>query len=351
MTTDAPAMEALAARPPRATRALSALVRPFKVALTGLDRLVMRVDLAPDGQTVGVVRLRRAVAVLIGGFAIVYLVQSGLHGRFISPVGLVMLMMPVALYVNRGGRFLRDWVPILLGIFAYSATISAVPAFGLGVHYLPQIDADRIIGMGTLPTNWLQAHLYNGHIGALEFFSAAMYISHFLAPLLLAFLLWAFWRGRGFSDLLFGILTVSILGDITFLLAPTAPPWLASEQGLIPPVHPILKDTLAHLQLNGLANLKGDAGSYNVVAAVPSLHAAWPVVCLLVIRKYRLPLWLFSAQAALTLGIVFAIVYTGEHYVIDAIIGALYAFVAWWLVQWVLESRRGPRAAPEASPS
>ena len=139
MTTDAPAVEALAARPPRATRALSALARPFKTALGGLDRLVMRVDLAPDGQTVGVVRLRRAVAVLIGGFAIVYLVQSGLHGRFISPVGLVMLMMPVALYVNRGGRFLRDWVPILLGIFAYGATVSAVPAFGLGVHYLSLI--------------------------------------------------------------------------------------------------------------------------------------------------------------------------------------------------------------------
>jgi membrane-associated phospholipid phosphatase len=116
-------------------------------------------------------------------------------------------------------------------------------------------------------------------------------------------------------------------------------------------VQPILKDTLEHLQLNGLADLKGDAGSYNVVAAVPSLHAAWPVVCLLVIRKYRLPLWLFSAQAALTLGIVFAIVYTGEHYVIDAIIGALYAYVAWRLVQWVLESRRNLRPAPEPGPS
>jgi membrane-associated phospholipid phosphatase len=44
-------------------------------------------------------------------------------------------------------------------------------------------------------------------------------------------------------------------------------------------------------------------------------------------------------------------VYTGEHYVIDAIIGALYALVAWWLVQWVLESRRSLRPAPEPGPS
>jgi hypothetical protein len=350
MVTEASA-ETLAGRPPWSTRAVSAFLRPFRVALACLDRLVMRVDLAPAGQTAAAIRLRRGVAVLIGGYAIVYEVQSGLHGRFISPVGLVMLLMPFALYVNRGGRFLRDWVPVLVGLFAYGTTIAAVPSLGLGVHYLPQIDADRIIGLGALPTNWLQAHLYDGDVGPLEIFSAAMYLSHFLAPLLLAFLLWALWRGKGFSDLLFGILTVSILGDITFLLAPTAPPWLASEQGLVPHVQPILKDTLEQLQLNGLAARKGDAGSYNVVAAVPSLHAAWPVICLLVIRKYRLPHWLFVSQAALTLGIVFAIVYTGEHYVVDAIIGALYALVAWWLVQRVLESRRGLRATPEAHSS
>src|SRR5206468_3446450 len=131
-----------------------------------------------------------------------------------------------------------------------------------------------------------------------------------------------------------------IMGDITFLLAPTAPPWLAAQQGLIAPVQPIIKDGLFDLHLNALATFKGDASSYNVVAAVPSLHAAWPVICLLVIRKHRLPSWLFGAQAALTLGVVFAIVYTGEHYLIDAIIGALYALVAWWVLQRLTASRR-----------
>jgi hypothetical protein len=350
MTSDSPAVETIARRAP-AGRALGACLRPFKNALGGLERLVMRVDLAPAGQTIGAIRLRRAVAVLIGSYAVVYEVQGILHGKFITPVGLAMLLMPIALWVNRGGRFLRDWVPVLVGFLAYGTTIAAVPQLGLDVHYLPQIDADRLIGLGTLPTNWLQAHLYHGDIGALEIFSAVMYITHFLAPLLLAFLLWAFWRGRGFYDLLFGILAVSILADITFILAPTAPPWLASEHGLVPPVQPILKDTLEHLQLTGLASRKGDAGSYNIVAAVPSLHAAWPVICLLVIRKHRLPGWLFASQTAIAVGVVFAIVYTGEHYVVDAIIGALYALVAWWLVQWVLESRRGPYAAAEAQTS
>jgi hypothetical protein len=55
-----------------------------------------------------------------------------------------------------------------------------------------------------------------------------MYLSHFVVPGLLASLIWLYWPGRGFGDLLFGILLVSLLGEITFFLAPTAPPWMAA---------------------------------------------------------------------------------------------------------------------------
>ena len=319
--------------------------------VAAVDRFVARVDGAEAAQTVAGARVRKGIAALIGVYALVYLAQGAFHGSLVSPVGLIMLMIAFALYTNRGGRFLRDWVPVLVGLLAYAATVAAVPSFGLKVHYMPQIDIDRILGFGTLPTIWLQEHLYHGHTGPLEAFSVAMYVSHFIAPLLLAFAIWAFWQNRGFSDLLFGLLAVSILANITFLLAPTAPPWLASEQGLIPHVQPIIKNALFDLDLNALALHKGDASSYNVVAAVPSLHVAWPIICLLVIRKHRLPLPLFAAQAALMIGVVFAIVYTGEHYLVDAIIGALYALVAWWLVQWAMGAQRRVRSPLAAEPT
>jgi hypothetical protein len=316
-----------------------------------IDRFVERVDSAQVSQTVGGARVRKGLAVLIGCYAVVYLAQAATHGQLVSPVGLLMLMIAAAIWANRSGRFIRDWAPVLVGLLTYGLTIAAVPSFGLSVHYWPQIDADRILGFGTLPTIWLQEHLYRGTTGPLEVFSVAMYVSHFIAPLLLAFGIWALWQGRGFGDLLFGLLTVSILATITFLIAPTAPPWLASEHGLIPTVHPIIKNALFDLDLNALALKKGDSSSYNVVAAVPSLHVAWPVICLLVIRKYRLPRPVFFAQLALTIGVVFAIVYTGEHYLVDALIGALYAVVAWWLVQWAMGAtrRRRPELQPELS--
>jgi|RhiMethySRZTD1v2_1073278.scaffolds.fasta_scaffold06780_11 PAP2 superfamily protein len=316
-----------------------------------VDRLVARVDGAEASQTAAGARVRKGIALLVGCYAVAYVVQGALHGSLVSPVGLIMLMIAFALYTNRGGRFMRDWVPVLVGLVAYAVTMAAVPSFGLQVHYLPQIDADRVLGFGTLPTTWLQEQLYNGHTGPLEVFSVAMYVSHFIAPLVLAFAIWAFWQNRGFSDLLFGLLAVSILANITFLLAPTAPPWLASEHGLIPDVQPIIKNALIDLDLNALALHKGDASRYNVVAAVPSLHVAWPVVCLLVIRKHRLPMPLFAAQAALTLGVVFAIVYTGEHYLVDAILGAVYALAAWWLLQWAVGARRRARPPVAVEPS
>jgi hypothetical protein len=292
------------------------------------------------------------VALLIALYAVVYDVLGVFHGVVISPAAVLMLMVACALYANRAARFLRDWVPIFVGLALYVTTESAVPKLGMKVHYLPQIDVDRVLGFGTLPTNWLQAHLYHGATGALEIFSLVMYVSHFLVPLILAFLLWAVWDKRGFTDLLFGILAVSILGDITFVLAPTAPPWLAAQHGLIPPVQPLIQNALYDVHLNGIAAMKGDASRYNVVAAVPSLHAAWPVIGLLVIRKHHLPRWLFAAQAAIAVGVVFAIVYTGEHYFVDAVAGALYALGAWWLLQHATVTlRRAPRVAPATGSS
>jgi hypothetical protein len=317
-------------------------------------QVMAKFERGPAAQTDGARRMRKGVAVLMAAYAVVYAALALSRGEGLSVAAFITLLVAIALYANRTARFLRDWVPIFVGLALYLMTKSAVPDLGMKVHYTPQIDADRVLGFGTLPTTWLQSHLYRGGTGPLEVFSLVMYASHFLAPLILAFLLWAFWERRGFAEMLFGILAVSILGEITFLLAPTAPPWLAAQQGLIEPVKPILTDALYAVHLDALAVEKGDPSKYNVVAAIPSLHAAWPVICLLVIRKYRLPGWLFATQLALTIGVLFAIVYMGEHYLVDALVGILYAFVAWWLMQLAFGAKRAlrpaaPATAPEAS--
>ena len=147
---------------------------------------------------------------------------------------------------------------------------------------------------------------------------------------------------------MFGILVVTILGEITFVLAPTAPPWLAAEAGLIEPVHDVIGTALGDLGLAVVGDQFHTSG-YNTVAAIPSLHAAWPLIGLAVVLRHRLPRWMIVLQASLVFGVLFSIVYAGEHYVVDAIVGAVYAGVAWLIVMLALRSR--PAAQPEGRES
>lgn len=322
---------------------MAPVVWPVRRLMALLDRLTVAMDESESSRSLGALRLRRALATL-------FLVYGGaVTAQVVSKGGLPSLgqglafMLAFALYTNRGGRFVRDWAPVILGLYAYSLSEGLAYRLELPVRYLPQIDVDKVIGLGTVPTIWLQHHLYHGTTGPLEVFSLAMYASHFLAPLVFAFFVWSTRRHEAFTSFFFGILTVSVLAEITFVLVPTAPPWMAAQHGVLPPVHHVIKQALYDLHMTTLAAADGDSTKYNVVAAVPSLHVAWPVIGLLVSRRYHLPRWVIGLQLFQLFGVMFAVVYSGEHYVTDVIAGVIYATAAFAIVRTTL--RRSQRIA------
>lgn len=302
------------------------------------SRIMRSFDAPEVTQSDAAARVRFGLATVFAVYGVALTAVTLADGRVPAWPQMMMVMLAATLFSGRGGRFVRDWVPVVLGVLAYSQGALLVERLHMPIHYTPQIDVDRIIGLGHVPTQWLQAHLYAGHTGPLEVGALVAYSSHFFVPLGVAFYIW--WsRGRAvFHTLVLGLLVVSVLAEITFVLAPTAPPWLAAEHGLLPGVHPILKQALAAVHLNTAAGVKGDAHAYNVVAAVPSLHVALPVVGLLAIRTFKLPRWLFTVQAVQLAAVCFAIVYAGEHYMIDALAGALYALLAWAIVTRALRT-------------
>lgn len=298
-------------------------------------------------ESAGGIRVRRVVAVLFAVYAATLAVMRVRNGAVPGVEQLLLFLFAAALFGNRVGRFLRDWSLVLAGIFAYAMSGRFAAGLDAAVYYTPQISAERVVTFGSMPTLWLQDQLYRGGTGPLEAFAVAMYLSHFIAPLLLGFYLW--WRrSKGFTELMFTLLVLSVFAEITFVLAPTAPPWLAAQQGLLPEVHHVLRQGLFDLGLDQLGAMVGDSSRYNVVAAFPSLHAAFPVACLLVALAYGLPRWIVVAQAAQMCGIFFAIVYSGDHYVVDVIGGAAYALTAWGVVHLALSAGRSP--APSALP-
>ncbi len=114
------------------------------------------------------------------------------------------------------------------------------------------------------------------------------------------------------------------LGCVTYALIPTAPPWYASQIGEIGHVVRSTGRGWQIIHVHAAATLihKGQLVG-NAYAAIPSLHAAWAALCATAVwRRVKNParwlVYVYPAAMALTL------VYTGEHYFIDAIVGWLY---------------------------
>lgn len=289
------------------------------------SRLPAPLDPAASSRSTGALAMRRLLGALFIAYAAVLGAKATSSGGLPNPLHLLMAMFGVALIANVAGRFIRDWTLVVAGLVAYVMAGRYAQGLNMSIHYTPQIDAERLVGFGVLPSQWLQEHLYHGRTGVLEVLSVVMYFSHFFVPLALGFYLWIRRVGNAFAELMFALLATSVLANIVFVLYPTAPPWLAAERGGLVHVHHMLKQSLVDLHLNAFASIIGDQGKYNIVAALPSMHAAFPVIALVVAIRYGLPRWLIALQASQLVGVCFAIVYLGDHYVVDALAGAAFA--------------------------
>jgi membrane-associated phospholipid phosphatase len=129
------------------------------------------------------------------------------------------------------------------------------------------------------------------------------------------------------------MVVVSYAAFVTYYLFPAMPPWMASQQGFLPPVAHIMDQVLAHfanpISLPTVYNYVGA----NLVAAVPSLHAAYPLIAALFInKKYHRWGWLMFLYP---LCMALAVMYLGEHYFFDIVAATIYVFVAYiFITNW-----------------
>ncbi len=322
---------------------MRALLAPI---LRFLDSLEERFDASETARSESARRFRRVVgmsvmlaAVLVGGWRAI---ASGA----VSPFVVLMLFIGFAIYQNQVGRFLRDWSPVALMFLIYGIALELVKVVSMPIWYSPQADADRVIGLGNVPSVALQGWLDASNNQPLAVLSALAYMSHFFVPVMFGFYVWYWRRGVGFNALMWTYITVSFMAAVVYVLLPAAPPWMAAEQGSIPPVVDVIKDGLQIIGFDTLARLKGDTSAlYLTAAAFPSIHAAFPMIGVLVARRYRMPRWVQTVLIAHLCVIWFTIVYTGEHYVIDIAGGVVFALIAWWIVQTV-----GARIVAPAAP-
>jgi hypothetical protein len=255
-------------------------------------------------------------------------------------------------------HLLIDWGPFLLVVIAYDLSRGWADSAGFPVHFTPQIDADKVLFFGHVPTEWLERNLYHtdivagfsgGHLAIavqptvpVQWFEVVFdltYLSHYLVSFILAGVLWVKSRAR-FQAYVRRFATLSALGFLTYVVFPAAPPWLAAQQGFLDPaVGRIGGRGFAWLHLHTVRNLI-DTGTKttNLVAAVPSLHAGYAALVAITLWP-TVPRWCrpFLAFYPVLMGLM--LVATGEHYVVDILLGVGYAFAAhfswnyierWW---------------------
>jgi membrane-associated phospholipid phosphatase len=240
-----------------------------------------------------------------------------------------------------------DWLPIVAVLCAYDFTRGAADSLGISVHAHPMIDFDRFVFFGETPTEWLQAHLLEpGALNGWDVAFTLVYTSYFIVPFAVAGVLWA--RDRlAFLGFARRLVSLALAGLATYIAFPAAPPWMAAEAGLLDAVHRTSSNGWEVLGV-GTAGLfsEGQAG-VNLVAAVPSLHAALSaLVAMFLWARVRPRLRSLLLLYPLAMGL--ALIATGEHYFFDVLLGWLYAGAAmaawgWW------ERRRGRALLPRSS--
>jgi len=168
-------------------------------------------------------------------------------------------------------------------------------------------------------------------------------MSHFLVSLVLAVALWCV-NYRLYRRYLAALVTLTLLTLATYVLLPAAPPWMASDRGEIGTVYRIssLGWDYLHLDVVGRLTVLGQQGS-NPVAAMPSLHAGGALLVALFCWPLANTLWR-GALVAYVLVMAAALVYTGEHYVVDVVAGWLTAAVAVAVGAGVRRHRSPPRS-------
>jgi len=249
----------------------------------------------------------------------------------------LLFLFFVALSFKRGKLFFKDWLVFLSQILFFNFLRGAISLFNtyysLPIYSKYIIELEHLFTPDTSLAHMLQIKLTSPFsVSWLEAIMAFIYVSHFFVFFIIAFVIWLhrapqFWRFH------WAFISCAYIALVCYLLVPTVPPWMASEQHLIPPVRNILQSILS-IKFDGLVKIFDT----NPVAAMPSLHVAFPSICFFTLT-YHFGLkrsWPFSLYL---MAIIFSTLLLGAHYVGDLIAGFLLALFCFYICFYKLNAR------------
>lgn len=282
-------------------------------------------------------------SLLVAG-ALVYDILSGVWiGRAGLHLVLALVAVAVTLPVARRVRQMHLVVLYIFGLFIYTVLRSFADQTAIPVRAEYVIKIDRLLFFGVEPTRWLQARFFDpSRIHLLDWLTVHVHWSYFALPHLTAAAVFV-WRRELFARYVALVLGTFYVGLVVYFLVPTMPPWLAADAGILPGVSRVMDFVGGRVDRETYQRLYDALGVPNPVAAMPSLHMAITTVLFLFGRG--LNRWLGRALAVYTLLMGFSLVYMGEHYVTDVLVGAVMAVCVYKAVVRLVPPRLQPQRA------
>lgn len=233
-------------------------------------------------------------------------------------LGLVFAAALVCLLATRGlakhlgasAHPVRKWLPWWLAAIIVGAILATARGYADNVGFpVHSAELEEAV-FGSLPTVWLQDHLYSASPDVFSWAAVTVHASWFVVTWGAAAVVTLRKGDRvaSFFRWCFGLYVAALA---VFVLFPLEPPWMA-EEGVVRAIASV--------------SVVGEIDDPNPLAAMPSLHVAFPLMISLWFLREG---WQRPAIGMLVYsGLVsFEVVSSGEHYVVDVVGGAALALV------------------------
>lgn len=217
---------------------------------------------------------------------------------------------------------------LIMGLWvAYSLSrLFADTAMGPAMHRARELlHLEKILGIHwEVPLNELfTTHRALGLVGSYWYASL-----HYIVTALV--LLWLYRLGESrYIPARRALVVATLLGLAAYLLMPTAPPRFVNGYVDVMSLH------AADGWWGGDASApRGLGGLTNELAAFPSLHAGWALWVAISLQRHARWAWLRGAGWVYAGGTAIVIVGTGNHWVIDVLVGWLVVVLGWIAAEW-----------------
>lgn len=243
----------------------------------------------------------------------------------------ILVLWIVAYYFNETTRRFILGFSIFIVYWIIYDSMRIIPNYEVSnVHIREPYELEKLLfGINIndvilTPNEFFRLH----HNTLLDFLSGLFYINWVPIPIAFAFYLYVK-NKELFLKFSLVFLLVNIFGFIIYYIYPAAPPWYVDLYGF--DLHIGVQGNSAGLerfdQLIGVPVFENIYNkNANVLAAIPSLHSAYPVIVLyfgLLVKMKKIN-WFFLL---FMFGIWFSAVYSSHHYFVDVILGGFLAVI------------------------